>query len=202
MRGIGGIAHEVDIEPLLEAARLLYEGPWVAERYLATESLLTQQPDAMLPVTRQIIEGGARPKRARGVSPPSTRCRHCAAPRQPLWRPPTCCCCPPQARTTASTRSKLRPSRLNSTLGHYTNFVNLMDLAAVAVPAGFTQRGLPFGVTLVAPAFNDEELLQLASRLHQAVAGRLGAMEQPLHASKRRSRRISPPSTSRFAART
>ena len=62
LRDLGGEACEVDIEPLLSTARLLYEGPWVAERYLATESLLTSKPEAMLDVTRQIISGGANPK--------------------------------------------------------------------------------------------------------------------------------------------
>jgi allophanate hydrolase len=67
------------------------------------------------------------------------------------------------------------PIRLNADLGRYTNFMNLLDLAATAVPAGFQSDGLPFGVTLVAPPHQDGPLLHLASRFQQAQGGRLGA---------------------------
>lgn len=59
------------------------------------------------------------------------------------------------------------PVRLNSQLGHYTNFVNLLDCAAIAVPAGFIETGLPFGVTLVGPAFSDDSMALIADRLHR-----------------------------------
>lgn len=72
------------------------------------------------------------------------------------------------------------PVALNSRLGHYTNFVNLLDLAAVAVPAGFTPGGLPFGVSLIAPAHEDEDLLHLAARLHRVTSKRPGALDAPL----------------------
>ena len=76
------------------------------------------------------------------------------------------------------------PIRLNSTLGRYTNFVNLMDLAAVAVPAGFTPARLPFGVSLIAPAWNDADLLALAGRLQRASVSTLGATSIPLPAAE------------------
>jgi allophanate hydrolase len=69
------------------------------------------------------------------------------------------------------------PLELNSNLGRYTNFVNLLDLSAVAVPAGFTSRGLPFGVTLIGTAWQDDELLTLAARLHAAGVSSLGACD-------------------------
>jgi allophanate hydrolase len=72
------------------------------------------------------------------------------------------------------------PIRLNSNLGHYTNFVNLLDLAATAVPAGFQNDGLPFGVTLIAPPHQDGPLLHLASRMQQALGGSLGATAHAL----------------------
>ena len=72
------------------------------------------------------------------------------------------------------------PIRLNTNLGYYTNFVNLMDLSALAVPAGFQPDGQPFGVTLIAPAGSDDALLQLGDRLHRAQGLTLGATESPM----------------------
>jgi len=179
LRVLGGEVCEVDIEPLLSTARLLYEGPWVAERYLATESLLAKQPEAMLDVTRQIISGGANPK-ALDAFRAQYRLQELTREAQAIWD-----AAPVLLLPTAGTHYRIAdeqadPIRLNSTLGRYTNFVNLMDLAAVAVPAGFTPQGLPFGVTLIAPAWSDADLLALASRLHRAAVSTLGATSLPL----------------------
>jgi allophanate hydrolase len=76
------------------------------------------------------------------------------------------------------------PIRLNSKLGYYTNFMNLLDLAATAVPAGFQSDGLPFGVTLIAPPHQDGPLLHLASRMQQALGGKLGATAHTLPAAE------------------
>jgi allophanate hydrolase len=70
--------------------------------------------------------------------------------------------------------------RLNANLGYYTNFMNLLDLAATAVPAGFQADGLPFGITLIAPPHQDAPLLHLAARLQQASIDKLGATQHPL----------------------
>ena len=67
------------------------------------------------------------------------------------------------------------PLRLNSNLGYYTNFMNLLDLAGLAVPAGFQENGLPFGVTLVAPAFSDEALCAVGDAIHRGAAVSMGA---------------------------
>ena len=72
------------------------------------------------------------------------------------------------------------PIRLNSHLGYYTNFMNLLDLAATAVPAGFQRDGLPFGATLIAPPHQDGPLLHLASRMQQALGGKLGVTDHVL----------------------
>jgi allophanate hydrolase len=177
----GGEVIEVDIEPLLETARLLYEGPWVAERYLATEKLLASKPEAMFPVTRGIIEGGANPK-ALDVFRAQYRLKALTRKAQVLWNAAEVLLLP-----TAGTHYRIAdetadPVRLNSTLGRYTNFVNLMDLAAVAVPAGFTPQRLPFGVSLIAPAWSDADLLALAGRLQRASVSTLGATSLPLPA--------------------
>jgi allophanate hydrolase len=181
LRQLGGVAYEVDIEPLLETARLLYEGPWVAERYLATESLLTTQPSAMLDVTRRIIEGGASPK-ALDAFRAQYRLKALTRQAQDLWRVADVLLLPTAGTHYRVADEQADPIRLNSTLGRYTNFVNLMDLAAVAVPAGFTPDRLPFGVSLIAPAWNDTDLLALAGRVQRAAVSTLGATSLPIPA--------------------
>jgi len=179
LRDLGGEACDVDIEPLLSTARLLYEGPWVAERYLATESLLTSQPDAMLEVTRQIISGGANPK-ALDAFRAQYRLKELTRAAQSIWQAADVLLLPTAGTHYRIADEQADPIRLNSTLGRYTNFVNLMDLSAVAVPAGFTPEGLPFGVSLIAPAWSDADLLTLASRAHRAAVSTLGATSLPL----------------------
>ena len=179
LRGLGGEPCEVDIEPLLETARLLYEGPWIAERYLATESIIASRPEAMLDVTRRLISAGSAPQ-ALDAFRGQYRLKTLIRKAQPIWEAADLLLLP-----TAGTHYRIEdeqadPIRLNSTLGRYTNFVNLMDLAAVAVPAGFTPARLPFGVSLIAPAWSDTELLALAGRLHRAAAVTLGATSLPL----------------------
>ena len=183
LRALGGEALVVDIEPLLETARLLYEGPWVAERYLATESLLTARPEAMLDVTRQIISGGANPK-ALDAFRAQYRLKDLIRRAQSIWETAPLLLLPTAGTHYRIADEQADPIRLNSTLGRYTNFVNLMDLAAVAVPAGFTPARLPFGVSLIAPAWNDADLLALAGRLQRASVSTLGATSIPLPAAE------------------
>lgn len=174
MRGLAATVQSIDIEPLLQAARLLYEGPWVAERYLATAALLESRPQSLLPVTRKIIEGG-RGASARDAFAAQYRLRELTAAAQALWQQADLLLLPTAGTHYRIDAEQAEPLQLNASLGRYTNFVNLMDLAAVAVPAGFTPQGLPFGVTLIAPAWHDEDLLVLAGRLQAALAPRLGA---------------------------
>jgi allophanate hydrolase len=183
MCDLGGAATVVDIEPLLETARLLYEGPWVAERYLATERLLTTQPDAMLAVTRGIIQGGAQLP-ALDAFRAQYRLKELIRRAQPLWDNTDVLLLPTAGTHYRIADEQADPIRLNSTLGRYTNFVNLMDLAAVAVPAGFTPGRLPFGVSLIAPAWSDADLLALAGRLQRAAVSTLGATSLPLPAAE------------------
>jgi allophanate hydrolase len=172
-QSIGGTPVETDIEALLQAARLLYEGPWVAERYLAAQSLLETTPDALHPVTRQIIEAGRNPG-ALDAFRAQYRLRELAASASSIWQSVDVLLLPTAGTHYTVEEVDAAPLQLNSNLGRYTNFVNLLDLAAVAVPAGFTWRGLPFGITLIAPAWQDNDLLNLASRIHPAAAATLG----------------------------
>lgn len=170
---LGGTPVPVDLRPFRDVARLLYEGPWVAERYQAIRSFIEAQPEALHPVTRAITLPGAT------LSAPDTfaalyRLRELQQITRPVWAGIDCMVTPTASTHYTIAAVEADPIRLNSNLGHYTNHVNLLDLAAVAVPTGH-QSGpstpLPWGVTLVAPAGDDLPLLSLAARLHaQAVA--------------------------------
>jgi allophanate hydrolase len=166
---LGGEPVSVDITPLLDCARLLYQGPWVAERYLAALPLIESNPAALLPVTREIIAGGARPS-ARDAFLAQYRLKELQRVAEAIWAQADVLLLPTTPTHFTIDQVNAEPIARNSDLGYYTNFVNLMDLAAVAVPAGFTASGLPFGVSLIAPAWNDDDLLGLASRMQQAAA--------------------------------
>jgi allophanate hydrolase len=151
----------------------------VAERYLATAEILESRPDDMWPVTRRIIEGG-RNASARDAFAAQYRLRELANTCRALWVEADVLLLPTAGTHYRIDEEQAQPLRLNANLGRYTNFVNLLDLAAVAVPAGFTSRGLPFGVTLIAPAWHDEDLLALAARLQKAWVQQLGATTHEL----------------------
>ena len=165
----------IDYAPFDEIARLLYEGPWVAERHVATEPLILERPETILPVVRDIVARGAAPL-ARDYFRAEYRRRELAPRCLAALDGVDCLLTPTAGRLFTIEELLAEPVRRNSELGYYTNFVNLLDLAAVAVPAGFTPAGLPFGVTLIGPAFTDRALLSIASRLEDtfsnALAGR------------------------------
>lgn len=171
---LGGEPVSVDIAPLLETARLLYQGPWVTERFLAVGSLIENRPEALLPVTRQIICGGSRGT-ARETFRALYRLRELQRLSEAIWSVADVLLLPTTPTHPTIAAVEAEPLLRNTELGHYTNFANLLDLAAVAVPAGFTPAGLPFGVSLMAPAWNDAELLWLASRLQRACVETMGA---------------------------
>jgi allophanate hydrolase len=166
---------EVDITPQLEAARLLYGGPWVAERHLVAGGLMARDPDAVLPVIRQIIAPAAA-LGAREAFAAQYRLQELRRASEAIWEQADVLLLPTAATHYLIAAIESEPVLLNSRLGHYTNFVNLLDLAAVAVPAGFTHAGLPFGVSLIAPAFEDQDLLEFAACVHAACGRGLGAL--------------------------
>jgi allophanate hydrolase len=165
LSALGGEAVTIDFTPFVEAARLLYEGPWVAERYTAIEDWMRTRPETLHPVTRAIIEPAAE---ARAVDAFKAQYRLAEIKRRTdaLWPDLDCILTPTIATPYRIAEVAADPIRLNSNLGYYTNFMNLLDLAAVAVPAGMRPDGLPFGVTLFGPAFSDTVLARLAERLH------------------------------------
>jgi allophanate hydrolase len=174
MGSLGGSLIEIDAAPMLEAARLLYDGPWIAERYAALAPFMQTHAGAMYPVTRDIISGGAKPS---AVDAFNAQYKLMALKRaaESIWNTVDVVLMPTAPTLFEIAQVDADPVRLNSALGYYTNFVNLMDLAAVAVPAGFRNDGLPFGITFVAPRSTDRALLLLADRLHRYFADRLGA---------------------------
>jgi allophanate hydrolase len=179
LESLGGEKVEIDFAPFLAAARLLYEGPWVTERYVAIEDFITEQPEALFPVTRAIISGGATPS-AVAAFKAQYRLQHLRRQSELAWQGIEVLLTPTAGRHYTIDEVNADPIRLNSNLGYYTNFMNLLDLSAYAVPAGFQSDGLPFGVTLVGHAFHDSALLQLGDRLQRCLVTTQGATQCPL----------------------
>ncbi len=179
MQALGGEAREIDFAPFLEAARLLYEGPWVAERYAAIRDFFDRQPDRIFPPVREIIAGASRFSAADAFAA-QYRLRALKREADRAWDEIDCLLTPTAGTLYPIAAMQADPLRLNANLGYYTNFMNLLDYAATAVPAGFQADGLPFGVTLVAPAHQDAPLLHLAARMQAAAATPLGATGLPL----------------------
>ena len=183
--GLGGALVEVDLRPFLETARLLYEGPWVAERYVAIREFIDRNPEALFPVTRQIIAGGAKPLAADAFVA-YYRLKELQRITDAAWREIDAMITPTAPRPYTVAELLDDPIRLNSNLGYYTNFVNLLDLAGVAFPGGFQRDGLPFGVTLLARAFTDAGLLELSDEIHRALDFPLGALDTRIPAKRKR----------------
>jgi allophanate hydrolase len=163
----GGEAVEIDFEPFVEAARLLYQGPWVAERYSVAGDLISADPEAVLPVIRDVL---ANAPRATAVELFRAQYRLqalkavCDATLDSLDFVLT----PTYPRPVTLAELEQDPIAPNSLLGYYTNFMNLLDYAAVATPTAFMQNGLPWGVTVFGRAFTDHYLLGVADLLQRA----------------------------------
>ena len=164
---LGGEAVTIDYQPFLDAARLLYEGPWVAERYAAIETFIETQPESLLPVTHSIIAPG-KDINAVSAFKASYELQALKQVTDRILNSLDFVLTPTAGNIYTMDAVHNDPITLNSRLGYYTNFMNLLDYAAVAVPAGFLDNGLPFGVTLFAPAFHDAALSHYAARLHHA----------------------------------
>jgi allophanate hydrolase len=178
LTALGGERVEIDLAPFLEAARLLYEGPWLAERYVAIRDFIESKPEALHPVTRTVIEKGRTPSAADTFAA-MYRLAELRRAVEPILESVDVIVTPTAGTIYRIAELEADPLQPNSNLGYYTNFMNLLDLAAVSVPAGFAPDGLPFGITLFADAFHERALLDLAARLEQAQALPLGATGKP-----------------------
>jgi allophanate hydrolase len=169
---------EIDIEPFYETARLLYEGPWVAERYIVIKSLLASSPESIHPVTREIIAPGAR------ISAVDTftalyKLEKLRRVRDVTFQSVDALLLP-TAPTSYTVKQVLAdPIQLNSRLGTYTNFVNLLDLCGLAVPASMRDDGIPFGVTLLAPGGQDGLVASIGRAFHADTGLPMGASGRP-----------------------
>jgi len=182
LTGLGGTPVEIDFAPFLAAARLLYEGPWVAERYAAVGAFIEGHAGAVLPVTRQIIAGG-RDASAVAAFEAQYRLGELARLTESAWAAIDLLLTPTAGTIYRILEVDHDPVRLNTNLGVYTNYMNLLDLCGVAVPAGFREDGMPFGVTLVGPRGTDHALLKVAGRLHRASVTTLGALQRGVPAA-------------------
>src|SRR5262249_34613144 len=169
---LGAAIVEFDIEPFYQAARLLYEGPWVAERYLATRALIASAPQAMHPVTRQIILAGTH-RSAADTFAAFYELEELRRVRDHVFHSIDAMALPTVPTVYTVEQVLADPIALNSRLGTYTNFVNLLDLCALAVPAAGAAP--PSGVPLTAPAGCDAALASLGRAFHADTALPLGA---------------------------
>jgi allophanate hydrolase len=181
---LGATLVEFDLEPFYETARLLYDGPWVAERYLVIRNMLASSPDSIHPVTREITAAGARLTAADTFAAlyrlqALRRIADRAFANLDAIVLPTA----PTAYSTAQVLAN--PIELNSRLGTYTNFVNLLDLCGLALPAAMRPDGIPFGITLLAPAGHDAQLASIGRVFHADTQLKMGAkgLTQPPLAS-------------------
>jgi allophanate hydrolase len=171
---LGATLVEFDLEPFYETARLLYEGPWVAERYLVIRDLLASSPDAIHPVTREITAAGARLSAADTfASLYRLQALRLVAERTFANFDAMVLPTAPTAYSTAQVLAN--PIELNSRLGTYTNFVNLLDLCGLALPAAMRPDGIPFGITLLAPAGRDAQLASIGRVFHADTKLKMGS---------------------------
>ena len=184
LEALGGVAVEIDFAPFVETARLLYEGPWVAERYAAIAEFIEQQPESLFPVFKQIV-GNARQISAVDAFKAQYRLAELKRRAEKIWDRCDVLLTPTAPTIYTIDEVNADPIRLNSNLGYYTNFMNLLNLCAVAVPAGFQTDALPFGVTIAAPEFSEDRLLGLAAQLHRVTSDTLGAVPGVLADSDR-----------------
>lgn len=179
LKFLGGEAVEIDFAAFLEAAALLYEGPWVAERLSALREFFAAQASAIHEVVRTIIGGGARYS-AVDLFDGLTRIEVLKKRVAPLLASVDVLVVPTVPTVYMRAQVLAEPYQTNRHLGYYTNFANLLDLAALAVPTCLRADGLPAGVTLMQQAGSDLMLADLGARLHRAAGLPLGATGQPL----------------------
>lgn len=164
LASVGDTQVEIDPAPLFKAGRLLYEGPWLSERFAVLEAFMASHRDDMHPVTRDILAEGAAPTAASafraqyelaGLKRETSR----------MFEAVDVLILPTAPTIFTIVEVERDPVATNSRLGVFANFVNLLDLCALAIPAGRLPHGMPFGVTLIAPAGRDHALLDYGARV-------------------------------------
>jgi allophanate hydrolase len=179
---LGATLVPLDFGALHEVARLLYDGPWVAERYAVVQSLIESQPGALDPTVAEVI-GRGRGFSAVDAFRAQYALRRAQQTTAAIWHGVDALMVPTAPRHPRFDEVAADPIGANAMLGTYTNFVNLLGWSALAVPSGFATRGLPFGVTFIAPAAADAALARWGQRWQRACALPLGATQRGWQAS-------------------
>ncbi|HPG88952.1 MAG TPA: allophanate hydrolase [Hyphomicrobium sp.] len=188
-RELGAVIVAFDFTPFQRAAQLLYQGPWVAERLAAIKDFARAKPQSIHDVVRGIIVGAER-LTAVDAFEGFYSLAECIRQADAEWQTIDMMMLPTAATSYKVSDVLADPVRLNSNLGLYTNFVNLMDLSALAVPAGLRPDGLPFGITLLGRALTDHGLAAFGDKMHRALSqARLGALDTHLNATPPYARR-------------
>jgi allophanate hydrolase len=182
LKCLGGVVVEFDYMPFARTARLLYRGPWVAERMAAVGEFLSGNPESIDPTVGEIIRGGAQFSAVEAFQG-AYELAELKRETEAIWAQADFLLLPTAPTQYTIAEVQAAPVELNANLGIYTNFVNLLDLAAVAVPAGFKPNGLAFGVSLTGRTFTDDGLLRIADRLHRRLAKTLGGSQRELAAA-------------------
>lgn len=165
LKRLGHSLVEIDMAPFYETARLLYEGPWVAERYLVARRVIESNPDALHPVTRQIIGAGAH-LHATDAFETFYKLEALRRVAADAFKTVDALALPTAPAVYTVEQVNADPIGLNSNLGTYTNFVNLLDLCSVAVPAALHDDGTPFGISIIAPGGEDALAAAIARHFH------------------------------------
>jgi allophanate hydrolase len=179
LQSLGCTIAPIDFKPFADAAELLYGGPWVAERLAAIGDFLDAHPEDIDPTVYEIISGGKRydAVAAYRASYRLAELRHTA---EIQWQSMDVLAVPTTGTIYTVAEVAAEPIAPGTNLGRYTNFTNLLDLCAIAVPSGFQSSGLPAGLTLMAPAWHDLSLCRLGGAFHDRLGGTLGATGLPL----------------------
>jgi len=181
MEALGAEIVEIDFEPFALTAKLLYEGPWVAERYAAVGDFLRSHREAADPTVLSIILAGADISAADAFRS-MERLQELRVSAQRQWEKMDALFLPTAPTIPRLDAVRAEPFAVNSRLGTYTNFVNLLDLCGIAIPMGFRPDGLPLGVTLLAPAHCDHAIASLAARVLPVIAGETDVVGVPFPA--------------------
>lgn len=166
LKEMGGTPVEIDFAPFREAADLLYNGPFVAERLEAPETLLRENPDALHPILRKILEK-ARNYSALDLFQSQASLNALRRRAEEEWRKMDVLALPTAGTIYSFAELEADPVELNANLGYYTNFVNLLDACGLSLPSGFRSDGLPTGITLLAPAMEDDFICGLGARFQR-----------------------------------
>ncbi len=174
LHALGGQAVEIDFEPFLEAGRMVFQSALVAERWTTYGAAIERHPEAVHPAVLQAISN-ARRHGAADAFATLYRLRELQRHAQRALAETGLLVTPTIATLPTCAEVEAEPIAANTRMGHYTYFANPLRLATVAVPAGWRDDGLPFGLSISGPSFSEARIGAVAQALQARVGGRLGA---------------------------